>query len=192
MIIPVTSINSFDRSIEISPLTRRYVPWVRLAAQATTLDFGCVVGRLTLALAPSVGRVIGVDISEPHLEHARRQSGAPRPWRSRVLEHWSQSGWRRRAAQGRSYHFVPRPEAQSTAGNGAPFRRAPRTPESRRPCHFPDPGIFRWLYVFGCPLGCAAPRNTDMEMHVLPQRMAHAIIREAGCEVVEIREDTMV
>lgn len=37
----------------------------------TALDFGCGVGRLSLALAAHVDRVIGVDVSPPMLEQAR-------------------------------------------------------------------------------------------------------------------------
>ena len=35
------------------------------------MDFGCGVGRLTLALAPIADRIIGVDISPPHLALAK-------------------------------------------------------------------------------------------------------------------------
>ena len=41
-------------------------------AREVALDFGCGVGRLTQALAAHYAEVIGVDISEPMLEHARR------------------------------------------------------------------------------------------------------------------------
>ena len=40
------------------------------------LDFGCGVGRLTLALAPHARRVVGVDISPPHLKLAAERAGA--------------------------------------------------------------------------------------------------------------------
>jgi SAM-dependent methyltransferase len=39
------------------------------------MDFGCGVGRLTLALAPIADRISGVDISPPHLALARERAG---------------------------------------------------------------------------------------------------------------------
>lgn len=39
------------------------------------MDFGCGVGRLTLALAPIADAIVGVDISPPHLELARKRAG---------------------------------------------------------------------------------------------------------------------
>nr|WP_253201260.1 class I SAM-dependent methyltransferase [Sphingomonas quercus] len=44
------------------------------AQLARALDFGCGVGRLSLALAPHVGHVLGLDISAPHLVWARERS----------------------------------------------------------------------------------------------------------------------
>ncbi|GLV23533.1 hypothetical protein TomMM35A_33710 [Sphingobium sp. TomMM35A] len=38
------------------------------------LDFGCGVGRLSLALAPHVTHVTGIDISPAHLVHARQRA----------------------------------------------------------------------------------------------------------------------
>jgi 2-polyprenyl-3-methyl-5-hydroxy-6-metoxy-1,4-benzoquinol methylase len=41
---------------------------------ARALDFGCGVGRLSLALAPHVLHVTGIDISAAHLVHARQRA----------------------------------------------------------------------------------------------------------------------
>ncbi len=38
------------------------------------LDFGCGVGRLSLALASKFGNVVGVDISQPMLQEARKHA----------------------------------------------------------------------------------------------------------------------
>lgn len=48
--------------------------------RADALDFGCGVGRLTLALAPHFDRVVGIDIAPAMLELA----GAYNPWGDRV------------------------------------------------------------------------------------------------------------
>jgi SAM-dependent methyltransferase len=44
----------------------------RPAGRKRALDFGCGVGRLTRALAHRFDEVVGVDVSERMLEHARR------------------------------------------------------------------------------------------------------------------------
>jgi SAM-dependent methyltransferase len=44
----------------------------RPARRERALDFGCGVGRLTRALASHLAEVVGIDVSERMLEHARR------------------------------------------------------------------------------------------------------------------------
>jgi 2-polyprenyl-3-methyl-5-hydroxy-6-metoxy-1,4-benzoquinol methylase len=162
-----------------------------LPKQATALDFGCGVGRLSLALAPSVDRVIGVDISEPHLEHARRRQA-----------HQGISNVEFRIIGPNLDDVATLPKADLIISfivlqhNPPPIIAALLAALLARL----NPGglatfqlpVYSRGYVFSAAHYLAAPRSNDMEMHVLPQRKAHAIIREAGCEVIEIREDTMV
>jgi len=60
-----------DISYIISALKRNRI-WN--GDKTNTLDFGCGVGRLSLALAPHVGHVTGIDISAAHLVHARERA----------------------------------------------------------------------------------------------------------------------
>ncbi len=45
------------------------------------LEFGCGAAQWSIALAKRGGRVVGIDLSERQLEHARRRSTRP-AWRS--------------------------------------------------------------------------------------------------------------
>ncbi len=56
-----------------NPLTRSGIAAERFGK---VLDFGCGVGRLSLALAPYADQVVGVDISPPHLKLARERADA--------------------------------------------------------------------------------------------------------------------
>jgi SAM-dependent methyltransferase len=66
---------------QLAPLGRRGMRELHLAAGQRVLDIGCGTGQTTLELAEAVGRdgaVMGVDISHPLLEVARRRAdGAP-------------------------------------------------------------------------------------------------------------------
>lgn len=65
------SIGEEDISYIVSALKRNCV-WN--GDKANALDFGCGVGRLSLALAPHVGHVTGIDISAAHIVHARERA----------------------------------------------------------------------------------------------------------------------
>lgn len=68
---PFYALGRTDIAIIVNALKRAGV-WRERAAKA--LDFGCGVGRLSLALAPLVAHVTGVDISPAHLAHAERRA----------------------------------------------------------------------------------------------------------------------
>lgn len=151
------------------------------------LEYGCGVGRATLALAGLFQRVIGCDISAPHLELARQEAArrgisnlgwhhsgiaAPMPaggwnlWYSRIvlqhnpppiMAHLLRLAFAGLAPGGVAIFQVP------THSNGYGF------------------AIDRYM---------AASDSPHMEMHVLPQRHVFALAAEAGLEVLEVREDT--
>lgn len=60
-----------DIAYALAALKRNGI-WKGVSARA--LDFGCGVGRLSLALAPHVAHVTGIDISAAHLIHARQRA----------------------------------------------------------------------------------------------------------------------
>jgi 2-polyprenyl-3-methyl-5-hydroxy-6-metoxy-1,4-benzoquinol methylase len=152
------------------------------------LDFGCGVGRLSLALAAHVDTIIGVDVSEAHLSHARdRQKSVgivnaqfkaiadPRDIDSLppadflisliVLQH------------------NPPPIIKVLLGRLLALLKQGGLAVFQVP-------VFKAGYSFAVDAYLGSPSSGDMEMHVLPQREVHAVLRDNGVEVIEIREDT--
>lgn len=65
---------------QLAPLGRRAMAALNLRPGERVLDIGCGAGQTTLDLAQAVapdGHVLGVDISRPLLEVARRREGGP-------------------------------------------------------------------------------------------------------------------
>lgn len=63
----------------LGPLGEEAMDRLRIKRGETVLDIGCGTGSTTLALAECVGpegRVLGVDVSKPMLNHARARAGA--------------------------------------------------------------------------------------------------------------------
>jgi SAM-dependent methyltransferase len=59
-------------SVMLNPLSRS---GIGIDHFQRVMDFGCRLGRLTLALAPIAAEIVGVDISPPHLALARERAG---------------------------------------------------------------------------------------------------------------------
>src|ERR1700674_1950194 len=70
------------------PITLPVLEKMRLAPTANVLDVGCGAGWLSRRLAKLVpeGRVIGMDISDEMIRHARRASGGDRTLMARLGE----------------------------------------------------------------------------------------------------------
>ncbi|PHN05903.1 class I SAM-dependent methyltransferase [Flavilitoribacter nigricans] len=64
----------FDRNPESinSAAADKAKPWLRPGDQV--LDFGCATGTVSCAVAPSVGKVLGIDISSKMIEFAREKA----------------------------------------------------------------------------------------------------------------------
>lgn len=62
--------------VEVARILEAVERWAGPCPRTKALDFGCGVGRLSLPLARHFQEVVGVDISRPMLEEARRQAGA--------------------------------------------------------------------------------------------------------------------
>jgi SAM-dependent methyltransferase len=61
-------------------LVRRMAQWNLLCSHYSVMDMGCGIGRVAAAIAPSVGQVVAVDLSEEMARHARRNLGMPNVW----------------------------------------------------------------------------------------------------------------
>jgi SAM-dependent methyltransferase len=161
------------------------------AALPTCLDFGCGVGRATLALAPLFRRVIGCDISPAHLALAAERA---------ALVGQGNVAWQVATVQ------APMPDPAAMRGWDLWYSRIVLQ-------HNPPPIIayllawafaglrpggvaifqvptYRRGYSFAAETYLAETAPPDMEMHLLPQAAIFALARQAGLDVLEVREDT--
>lgn len=149
------------------------------------MDFGCGVGRLTVALAPHARTVVGVDISPSHLREAEITV------RDKLLDN----------CEFKQIHTVDDVEKLGTFDlivsrivlqhNPPPIIAA----IYRRLLNTLRPGgaaiIQIPTYMMGQKFRVAdylASTAPAMEMNAIPQHEIFRIIRETGCEVIEVRE----
>ncbi len=151
------------------------------------VEFGCGVGRATLALAGDFAEVVGCDISPAHLALARR--AAAEAGRGNI--HWFRSTVERPMPGGRWDLWYSRlvlqhnpPPVIAWLLETAFARLAPGgVAIFQVPTH-------RAGYRFSLGEYLARPGEADMEMHVLPQPVVFALAEAAGLRVLEVREDT--
>jgi SAM-dependent methyltransferase len=154
-------------------------------------ELGCGVGRVTIKLAEIFPKILAVDVSAPHLELARNAltSSARKVVEFRKLESI------------KSFDLLP---------NFDVFYSVIVLQHNPPPVigillkkilsKLRDGGIA----YFQVPTSALGYRfdsrtylkefmdNTNMEMHVFPQRELFEIIKEQGCRVMEVREDNLV
>lgn len=170
-------------SMALKPLSRAGLPLDNLKK---AMDFGCGVGRLTLALAGQIDRVVGVDISPPHLALARQRA--------------NQTGIVNATF-----------EAISSIEDLTRFSDFDLVISFIVLQHNPPPvmaalyeGLLRALRIGGVAViqiptyisgqrfsvdEYLAEKQQPMEMNMLPQKVAFEIIERTGCRVLEVRED---
>lgn len=156
----------------------------------TCLELGCGVGRVTAALAPHCTQVWGVDISAPHLKHAADHMAAqglqnvhlhqaktvddvvPVPafdllYTRIVLQH-NPPPIMVRLLQQLLAHLSP---------GGVAYFQVP---------------TYRQGYRFSIAEYLACDNTTGMEMHYLPQTALWQLLDQAGCTLLELREDDAI
>jgi 2-polyprenyl-3-methyl-5-hydroxy-6-metoxy-1,4-benzoquinol methylase len=153
----------------------------------TCLDFGCGVGRLTLPLAQRHSRTIGVDISKAHITQAEQAAKI----------------FNINNVAFQDINSVADIDNLPTCGllvslivlqhNPPPIMCAMLQKllgrlEPRGVAVFQLP-IFKADYSFSVEEYLKTPRSHDMEMHPLPPRYVFKAIADAGCSVLEVRED---
>lgn len=150
------------------------------------LDFGCGVGRLSLALAAQFDRVVGVDVSPPHLTLAREQAHARSVANTEFIHVQSIEGLADLPLCDLLFSLIvlqhnPPPVIAATiegllrlvAPGGAAVFQVP-------------------TYIAGFSFDAATYLASDqeqMEMNPLPQRHVFAIAARAGFVPLEVRED---
>jgi SAM-dependent methyltransferase len=162
---------------------------VRAERFGRTLDFGCGVGRLTLGMAAHCDHVTGVDISPPHLALART----------------------RQAELGLANVAFETLEAVEDLDRYRDFDLVFSLLVLQ---HNPPPVMAALLerllralapggvavlqlptYLHGQTFAAAeylASEQPAMEMNALPQRHVFAILEEAGCRLLDVREDDRI
>ncbi|MBD3759551.1 class I SAM-dependent methyltransferase [Rhizorhabdus sp.] len=151
------------------------------------LDFGCGVGRLTLALAAHADQVVGVDISPPHLALAAERAEAQGIGNAAFESIDSVADLDR---YGDLDFIISRIVLQH---NPPPVMAA----LYRRLLTALKPGGVAIVqiptYIQGQNFTAAdylANEQPSMEMNALPQKLVFEIIAETGCVPLEIREDS--
>lgn len=156
------------------------------AALQRCMDFGCGLGRLSIALAPHFREVHAVDFSETHLRlasQALEERGASnvRLHRLRTIE---DSGRLPKVDLFFSLIVLqhnPPPVTRELLG-----RLLDRVDEGGVAVFQVPTYLAGYRFVLDEYLAGA---GRDMEMHAFPQREVFAVAREAGMEVLEVRED---
>jgi SAM-dependent methyltransferase len=155
-------------------------------ADKVCVEFGCGVGRVTVALASRFRQVHGCDISQPHLDQAQvriDELGLTNVALQRCGDAWPMA--------------LPACDVLYSRivlqHNPPPLMRAliGTLLQSLRPgglAIFQLP-VFAQNYSFDVDAWLRRGENLDMEMHCLPQPEVFAAIAAAGCEPVEVRED---
>jgi SAM-dependent methyltransferase len=174
-----------ERGLVIGLLERQRV---RPADLRRCLEFGCGVGRVTMALAQLFPQVVGCDVSRPHLDLAQRE--AARLGCTNIA--WHQSTPEGLMPRGQWDFWFSRLVLQ----------------------HNPPPVIAHLLRlafaglapggiaIFQVPTHCngysfsvegylANTKAPGMEMHPLPQAHIFALAAEAGLQVLEVREHAL-
>lgn len=151
---------------------------------ATCVEYGCGVGRVTRSLARQFGQVVGFDVSEPHLKVARRQLAADGIGNARLVRVRGPAELEQLAGADLFYSVIslqhsPPPIIldvleHAFAGlrpGGCAFFQVPTYARG-------------YAYQVGTPAG-----SPEMEMHFVPQRAVLALAQRTGLTVAEVQPD---
>jgi SAM-dependent methyltransferase len=158
-----------------------------LAAEAPRLlDYGCGVGRATLALAPLFADAVGCDISPPHLALAAAEAEARGvanvAWHQATAEApMPEGGWDVWFSRLVLQHNPP-PVIRHLLGLAFAGLRPGGLVIFQLPVHGRGYRFDIGEYL--------AEGEGGMELHALPQPEVFALAREAGLELLELREDS--
>lgn len=154
---------------------------------ASCLEFGCGVGRMTVWLAEAFGHVVGCDISQPHLDLAQAEvdrRGADNITLTHVAD---KAGLAELPEVDLVYSVIvlqhnPPPIMAFILG---------RLLASVRPGGHAVVQLPTYDHRYGFSIAdYLEPESVDgILMHVLPQSDVFAVIRDAGCELLEVYAD---
>jgi SAM-dependent methyltransferase len=155
-------------------------------ADAVLLDYGCGVGRVAIPLAGIAKRVIGYDISDPHLAVARARAAAVGRTNFRALP----VGDRLPGELEPCDVFYSRITLQHNAPPiiGHLIRRLIRSLRTGGIGVFQVP-TYCYGYRFRVAETLRAQPSLDMEMHCYPQADIFSLVAEEGAKLIQVRED---
>jgi len=154
------------------------------------LDYGCGVGRVTAHLAKTFPKVIGVDISQPHLDLAKVFLGSQSISNIELIH----------CDHVRMIHSLPQVDSLLSVitlqHNPPPviFWLLKNLLDLLKPggVAFIQLPTYRNGYLFEIEHYLNTPTPNTLEMHFLPQQFVFRAIEEAECICLEVREDGMV
>jgi SAM-dependent methyltransferase len=150
------------------------------------LDYGCGVGRLTIPLARRFRAVLGIDVSEKHIDHARRYAVG---CRVKNIDFMRMVDLGQLDAMANVDFILSVIVLQH---NPPPVMAV----ILRKLLNILNPGgcaLFQVPtycrgYRFSCVDYLSGP-SPQMEMNAIPQRAIYALIRDCRCDLLEVRED---
>ena len=154
------------------------------------MDFGCGVARVSAHLAPHFTKVIGVDISQPHLDLAKVHLDNLKIDNVELLH---LKGYE-------SFNALPKVDVIFSVivlqHNPPPiiFSLIKKLLGLLNPdgvAYFQVP-TYKNGYLFEVNRYLSSEPTTSLEMHFLPQKEVFKAINQAGCEILEVREDEWV
>lgn len=154
------------------------------------VEYGCGLGRMTLQLAKSFARVIGIDISPAHLDLARTAAASANvaniDFRTSSLPNLGMTSdfdfWYSRIV----LQHNPPPLIKYILHQALTMLRPGGMAVFQVPTHSVG-------YTFELKRYMQSRKGAgDIEMHCLPQRDVLNVVAEAGCVVCEVREDRSV
>lgn len=153
---------------------------------ASVVEYGCGVGRVTMPLAGLVGQLTAYDLSEPHLKLAQARAAQLARTNVRLVLLTSPLA----AEFAPCDLFYSRIVLQHNPPPiiGHVLRRLIRALRPGGIGIFQVP-TYRVGYRFRVADYLSSPRPLDMEMHCFPQPDLLSLIAEEGAQVVQVRDD---
>jgi len=176
---------SGESEVETAAFMLRQIGFDDLTTK-TCVEYGCGVGRVTLPLARKFAEVHAYDISRSHLDlaHQRVEAGGA----TNIKFHHRAEGLLAPLAS--CDFFYSRLVFQH---NPPPVMREliRGTLAALRPGGIAIFGVPVYIsgYRFGVSRYLSRPAGLDMEFHCIPQRAIFPLIAEAGCMLIELREE---
>lgn len=167
-------------------LIRHNFKFSSLFSSKICAEYGCGVGRVTLALALRFSKVHGYDISQGHLEQAEKRAQEIKS--SNCKFHLCAENFLEVIEKCDFFYsrivfqHNPPPVISHLIRNALRALKPNGIAIFQVPTYLID-------YSFSINEWLNAEHSLDMQMHCLPQQVIFSIVAEENCEILEVRED---